>query len=160
MVKMLPPVPDPSILGLPIKLLPTTVIAAPIERLINRLFKVPVEEGDFDFLEDRWLKIHFSDINFNIHLGFDGTRLNIVEPRPCDVEFRGTIPAFISLATRKEDPDTLFFQRKLMIEGDTELGLGIKNLLDSLEMEQLPAEIRAILTLSNKVQSGLSKLIH
>lgn len=155
MAKLRPPLPDPAILGLPIKLLPLSVVATPIERLINRLFRTPIEDGDFDFLEGRWLKIHFSDIRFDIHLGFDGHRLSIVEARPCDVEFRGTLGAFAALARRREDPDTLFFQRKLMIEGDTELGLGIKNLLDSLEMEQLPAELRTLLTLGSKVRQIL-----
>ncbi|EXJ09542.1 ubiquinone anaerobic biosynthesis accessory factor UbiT [Nitrincola nitratireducens] len=40
------------------------------------------------------------------------------------------------MAKRTEDPDSLFFQRQLSIEGDTELGLGIKNLLDSLEWKE------------------------
>jgi predicted lipid carrier protein YhbT len=31
------------------------------------------------------------------------------------------------------DPDTLFFSRRLTIEGDTELGLLLKNRLDALE---------------------------
>lgn len=39
---------------------------------------------------------------------------------------------FLLLALRKEDPDTLFFSRRLVMEGDTELGLLIKNTLDSL----------------------------
>ena len=39
------------------------------------------------------------------------------------------------LATRREDPDTLFFNRRLNIEGDTETGLHVKNLLDSLEYD-------------------------
>ena len=55
-----------------------------------------------------------------------------------DDEFQGDSKAFLKLASQEEDPDTLFFQRSLMIEDDTELGLGVKNLLDSLEMEQLP----------------------
>ena len=37
------------------------------------------------------------------------------------------------LATRKEDPDTLFFSRRLVMEGDTELGLFIKNTLDAID---------------------------
>ncbi len=160
MAKILPPVPDPAILGIPIKLLPNAVIATPIEHMVNRLFRIPIEEGDFDFLEDRWLKIYVSDMDVSIHFGFDGQKLSVVDPRPCDVEFRGNLAALMSLATRQEDPDTLFFQRKLMIEGDTELGLGIKNLLDSLELEQLPRELRTILTLRSKVQSGLSRIIH
>ena len=40
------------------------------------------------------------------------------------------------------DPDTLFFRRKLAIEGNTELGLTLKNFLDSQDPEQLiPAPV-------------------
>jgi predicted lipid carrier protein YhbT len=41
---------------------------------------------------------------------------------------------FVLLALRKEDPDTLFFDRQLVIEGDTELGLIVKNALDRVEL--------------------------
>jgi predicted lipid carrier protein YhbT len=37
------------------------------------------------------------------------------------------------LAARREDPDTLFFGRRLVMEGDTELGLLIKNTLDAID---------------------------
>ncbi len=40
-----------------------------------------------------------------------------------DVCIRGNLCSFILLAARKEDPDTLCFQRDLVIEGDTDLGL-------------------------------------
>lgn len=33
---------------------------------------------------------------------------------------------FLLLASRQEDPDTLFFRRRLQIDGDTELGLAVK----------------------------------
>ena len=41
---------------------------------------------------------------------------------------------FLQLAQRREDPDTLFFSRRLSMEGDTELGLVVKNTLDALEL--------------------------
>lgn len=41
---------------------------------------------------------------------------------------------FLMLAMRREDPDTLFFNRRLLMEGDTELGLLVKNTLDGLEL--------------------------
>lgn len=41
---------------------------------------------------------------------------------------------FLLLARRQEDPDTLFFSRRLSMEGDTELGLLVKNTLDAIEM--------------------------
>ncbi|MDC8757040.1 ubiquinone anaerobic biosynthesis accessory factor UbiT [Janthinobacterium fluminis] len=41
---------------------------------------------------------------------------------------------FVLLARRQEDPDTLFFSRRLALEGDTELGLLFKNTLDALDV--------------------------
>lgn len=40
---------------------------------------------------------------------------------------------FVLLASRKEDPDTLFFNRRLTMEGDTELALLVKNTIDAIE---------------------------
>ncbi len=39
----------------------------------------------------------------------------------------------------------LFFQRRLVIEGDTELGLYVKNLMDAIELEQMPKALRVML---------------
>ena len=44
---------------------------------------------------------------------------------------------FTQLALRRVDPDTLFFGRRLVIEGDTELGLLLKNRLDALDVRAL-----------------------
>ena len=47
---------------------------------------------------------------------------------------------FFQLAQRREDPDTLFFSRRLSMEGDTELGLVVKNALDALELPVLEVQ--------------------
>ena len=47
---------------------------------------------------------------------------------------------FVLLARRQEDPDTLFFSRRLSMEGDTELGLLVKNTLDAIELPVLDLE--------------------
>jgi predicted lipid carrier protein YhbT len=60
-----------------------------------------------------------------------------------DVRIRGSYEDFWRLAMRSEDPDTLFFQRRLTIEGDTETGLMLKNLLDGLEYDWR-AHVRAV----------------
>ncbi|MFC5302195.1 ubiquinone anaerobic biosynthesis accessory factor UbiT [Azospira restricta] len=54
-----------------------------------------------------------------------------------DLAFRANLSAFLQVATRQEDPDTLFFNRELSIEGDTELGLIVKNMLDAIDLSQL-----------------------
>lgn len=51
-----------------------------------------------------------------------------------DVTIRASLPDYLALALRQEDPDTLFFTRRLVLEGDTELGLAVKNALDSLSV--------------------------
>lgn len=59
---------------------------------------------------------------------------------------------------RKEDPDTLFFQRRLQIEGDTELGLYVKNLMDAIELDSMPSVLRfGLLQLAEFVKSGLQE---
>ena len=47
---------------------------------------------------------------------------------------------FVLLARRQEDPDTLLFSRRLSMEGDTELGLLVKNTLDAIELPVLNLE--------------------
>ncbi|WP_372684578.1 SCP2 domain-containing protein [Castellaniella sp.] len=87
-------------------------------------------------LEQRQLRIEVADAG----LAFDYTwrdgafralRGSVAEP---DLVFRATAWDFYCLLQRVEDPDTLFFSRRLVIEGDTELGLMVKNTLDSIDM--------------------------
>ena len=44
---------------------------------------------------------------------------------------------FLALLTREEDADTLFFSRRLQMEGETELGLLVKNTLDAIELPRI-----------------------
>jgi predicted lipid carrier protein YhbT len=53
------------------------------------------------------------------------------------VTISASLSDFLQLARRRVDPDTLFFARRLVIEGDTELGLLLKNRLDALDLSTL-----------------------
>ena len=59
-------------------------------------------------------------------------------PATPDLTFSANLSAFLQLMARQEDPDTLFFNRELSIEGDTELGLVMKNMLDAVEWPKMP----------------------
>ncbi len=59
-------------------------------------------------------------------------------PEAADVTIRASLSAFLQLISRQEDPDTLFFNRELSIEGDTELGLVTKNMLDAIDWPSVP----------------------
>ena len=60
-----------------------------------------------------------------------------VSPGKPDLQFTAGLSAFLQMVSRQEDPDTLFFNRSLSIEGDTELGLRVKNMLDAIEWPRL-----------------------
>jgi predicted lipid carrier protein YhbT len=51
-----------------------------------------------------------------------------------DLTISASANDFVLLARRQEDPDTLFFNRRLAMEGDTELGLLVKNTIDAIEL--------------------------
>jgi predicted lipid carrier protein YhbT len=70
-----------------------------------------------------------------------------------DLTISATAYDFLMLALRKEDPDTLFFSRRLLMEGDTELGLLVKNTLDGLDVP--PFDPSALLP--GRVFDGLAR---
>jgi predicted lipid carrier protein YhbT len=51
-----------------------------------------------------------------------------------DLTLSASAHDYVQLARRLEDPDTLFFNRRLAMEGDTELGLLVKNTIDAIEL--------------------------
>ena len=104
------------------------------EAPLNRLFAEALAEGEFDDFEGRTIRLEVNGGQPGITIGFWAGRLRVVES-PGEATIRGSLAAFKTLAERRQDPDQLFFQRRLVIEGDTELGLALKNLLDSLEWD-------------------------
>ena len=55
------------------------------------------------------------------------------------------------MALQMIDPDTLFFQRKLLVTGNTELGLQVKNFLDELDTSAFPSVLLCALKKYNDV---------
>jgi len=68
-----------------------------------------------------------------------GFRPAVSSSKP-DLMISATTRDFIALALREEDPDTLFFSRRLLMEGDTDLGLLVKNTLDAVDWPRLEPE--------------------
>jgi len=118
---------------------------------LHSIFSEAIEDGDFEFLQGKWLKISIIDLQLDWWLSFNEDQLimaapadNIVE----DVSFSANGDDLVLIAGRKQDPDTLFFQRRLKIEGDTELGLEVKNLIDAIDIDQLPSSVHSLVDFS------------
>ncbi len=133
----------PDLLRIPAKLLPFSIQKPLMSHLLQRVFREALEDGDFEFLEGKYLRIEVADLGLAWYLTCCRGELQILAEAPVtDVSFSGGLNDLVLIAGRKEDPDSFFFQRRLRIEGDTELGLEVKNLLDSLDLEQLPPLLR------------------
>ena len=116
------------------------------EKILKTLMAEQIEMGDFDSLEGRWVNIVVIDMGLSFFLTFHDGKLQLANHvTEADVVFSGNSREFILLASRTEDPDTLFFQRRLLIEGDTELALSIKNSIDGIDFDNWPSWLNQII---------------
>lgn len=137
----------PRLLFRPARHSPFPVQRLLLETALKKVFSEAIEDGDFDFLKGKFLKVEIRDIGLSWFFTFDGQRLTINRHVKADAVISGELREFLLLVGRQEDPDTLFFQRRLQIDGDTELGLEVKNTLDTIELDALPVLIRKALAL-------------
>nr|WP_218055870.1 SCP2 domain-containing protein [Gilliamella apicola] len=135
----------PHILGLTLRYIPFNVKKQTIEQLLKLQFEHSLQDSDLDFLENRWLKIQVTDLELVWFVSLIDNKLVVSREEIADVSFIGNANDLIMIATRRQDPDSLFFQRRLIVEGDTELGLYVKNLMDSIELEAMPKFLRLTL---------------
>jgi len=134
----------PQPIGALISLLPRYPHSLIFSRAINLALNDKLRDEVWQPLYGKQVCIRVKDagIIFHFTLGADGLIARHVVPQP-DLTISASAQDFILLALRKEDPDTLFFSRRLAMEGDTELGLLVKNTLDAMELP--PLDFRALL---------------
>ena len=146
----------PSLMSVPVKLAPFALKRQVLEQVLSWQFRQALAEGELEFLAGRWLSIHVRDIGLLWYTSVVDGRLVVSQQADADVSFSADASDLLMIAARKQDPDTLFFQRRLVIEGDTELGLYVKNLMDAIELEQMPKALRVmLLQLADFVEAGL-----
>jgi len=146
----------PSLLKTPVKMVPFTLKRQVLEQLLHWQLGKALAEGELEFLEGRWLSITVRDIGLSWCTSVENERLVVRETAPADVSFSADASDLLMIAARKQDPDTLFFQRRLIIEGDTELGLYVKNLMDTIELDAMPKPLRFMLMqMADFVEAGM-----
>jgi predicted lipid carrier protein YhbT len=135
-----------KVIGIPGRFIPYSAQKPLLAVVLNQAFREPLQHGELDFLEGAKVRIKVTDlcIDWLISVGSDKF-VPVDRELKDDVCISGESPDFILLATRQADPDTLFFQRRIRIEGDTELGLGVKNTMDSMDWDDLPLPLRRLL---------------
>ncbi|MDP2247096.1 MAG: SCP2 sterol-binding domain-containing protein [Nitrosomonadales bacterium] len=114
---------------------------------MNLALQKSLNHQDLLPLHGKRVLIRVRDIGLQLHFTVANNGFQpIAKTGHADLTITASIHDFYLLATRQEDPDALFFNRRLLIEGDTELGLVAKNTLDGIE---LPKPTLAILSPKN-----------
>ncbi len=119
-------------LGIPSPWRPLGIIL--LTQGFNRALSSALRSRQLDFLLRRVIAVDVEDIGLSGTLTLTPDGFIPCDPgRPWDLRFQGRLRDFLLLAAGQEDPDTLFFQRRLLLEGDTALGLEVKNFLYAQE---------------------------
>lgn len=125
----------PAIFRLPVGLMPKAIRNRLFIESLNKLFADELKADEFDFMADKIVAIHVDDAKLDFAFSCMDHKFKIADKseKP-DLLISGSAYHFLLLASRREDPDTLFFNRQLRTTGDTELGLYVKNFLDALDL--------------------------
>ncbi len=110
-------------------------------------------------LEGKRIRIEVRDAQLNFDFIWRGQRFRAAAPQTeteTDLTLSAHAHDFVRLAQRLDDPDTLFFNRRLSMQGDTELGLVVKNALDALELPVLNRETLKPSAVLNRLRGAWS----
>jgi predicted lipid carrier protein YhbT len=106
-----------------------------LAKALNAVLAPQLPDDVRNQLKDRRLRIEVRDAGLALDFTWTGQRFApLARQASTDLTIAASGPDFLKLARREEDPDTLFFSRRLSMQGDTELGLLVKNTLDALEL--------------------------
>lgn len=120
--------------------LPATPLAYALCVALNR-HVLPVLDTDTRALLSGYLyELNVTDIGLTVRLTVGEERFELWrgEARAPDLIVAASGPDFIRLAARDVDADTLFFSRRLIMQGSTELGLIVRNAVEAIDFEKMP----------------------
>jgi predicted lipid carrier protein YhbT len=119
-----------------LEVVPLSIQATALTALLNRMLRGQPLRMRLGELHGRTVSVRISDIPWHMHFQIRDRHIHAaVEGLVPDVTISGDLKDFLELLGGREDPDALFFQRRLNMEGDTDTGVHVKNLLDSLEYD-------------------------
>jgi predicted lipid carrier protein YhbT len=88
-------------------------------------------------LRGKTVALDVTDLGLEVRVQYGAAGFRSSPNRP-DVTIRAGLSGYRDLLLRREDADTLFFTRRLVMTGDTDLGLIVKNVLDSIDWGRMP----------------------
>lgn len=125
-----------AIMGL--NILPDALYSTHISIILNFFLEKAIGRGQFSEIVNKRINVHIRDINKTIcFIARDKFIETSKDTQNSDACISLTLDGAKSIIFQESDPDTLFFKRELMVTGNTEVGLALKNILDSIDMEEI-----------------------
>ena len=125
-----------SLLRAHIRLWPDALHARAISRLWNLLMRSQPCRDRLAELEGKRVAITLTDTGSQWAFRIRDGRIHALAARAgWDVRIRGPARSLIRLGLGREEADTLFFNRRIIMEGETATGVHLKNFLDTLEFD-------------------------
>ena len=113
------------------------------EHVLAQALAAALKDGSLEPITGRSLAIEIDDLAWRWVVRVNPQRIEVLSRQaPAEATVRGSLTDLLLLASRIDDADTLFFQRRLQLTGDVELGLCARNLLDRLSWQQVPLALR------------------
>lgn len=127
----LPPV--PARVRAVVSRLPVRPPSALLALALNRLWWPLLDESARHGLAGKVVELQVDDLGLSCRLVADRSGLHAAGGSQVpSVRLRAAAATYWRLLQGQDDPDTLFFERALVMEGDTEFGLFLKNTLDAV----------------------------
>lgn len=133
------PLPVPAWLRSMVSQLPVWPPSMVAAQALNRLWWPMVDGETRQALSGRVVALQVDDLGLSFRLIAQPQGL---APAPggqaATLTLRASAPVYWRLLQGQDDPDTLFFDRLMVMEGDTEFGLLLKNTLDAVGPPRWP----------------------
>lgn len=116
-----------------VRALPMQPPSLALARLLDRVLLPHLDSAMHRAWSGRVVCLDLEDLGLRLRLRLDARGFGVAPGgAPVAITIRSTSACLWRLARGIDDADRLFFERELVMEGDTEFGLMVKNTLDAI----------------------------
>jgi len=114
--------------------------------VLNALLGTVLNGRNLPQARGKVVALHVRDMGLKLAFAVEDDGLIARRNTRPDATISADLRDFLALARREQDPDTLFFNRRLVMQGDTELALLIRNTLDAVDFRapEIPPPTRVL----------------
>lgn len=104
-----------------------------LAQALNRVLLPRMPSDARQLLSNRSVEILVTDIGLRVRLQLGASGFRVAPAgTPTELRILAPVNSYLRLLRGEDDADRLFFERVLVMEGDTEMGVVLKNTLDAI----------------------------